>query len=169
MYSNSVSGGKVFIENVCCTDQFMPRPNCYRFRGQKVWARQLNPERADPEVINEGSQLWVMGFKTENRGTGFHTSGGGSTEVLGGVVNIGGEGKPFIVNDESSVSIVCATNGWYNNHVFTVFAMEKRNGETKTLPKDALPKRILFRGSPRSAQKDYYIEQYFVPLYVGKL
>jgi hypothetical protein len=168
MYSNSVSGGKVFIENICCTDQFMPRPNCYSFKGQKVWARQINPERADPEVINEGSQLWVLGFKTEGRGTGFHTSGGGSTEVLGGVVNIGGEGKPFIVNDESSVSIVCATNGWYSTQVFKEFAMEKRKGEEKTLLKDALPKRILFRGSPGSAQKDYYIEQYFMPLYTGK-
>jgi hypothetical protein len=167
MYINSVSGGKVFIENICCTDQFLPRPNCYRFKGQKVWARQINPERADPEVINEGSQLWVLGFKTEGRGTGFHTSRGGSTEVLGGVVNIGGEGKPFIVNDESNVSIVCATNGWYNNHVFKEFAMEKRNGETKILAKDDLPKRILFRGIPGSAQKDYYIEQYFVPLYTG--
>lgn len=168
MYTNSVSGGKVFIENVCCTDQFLPRPNCYGFKGQKVWARQINPERADPEVINEGSQLWVLGFKTEGRGTGFHTSVGGSTEVLGGVVNIGGEGKPFIVNDESSVSIVCATNGWYNNHVFKEFAMEKRNGETKILLKDTLPKRILFRGIPGSAQRDYYIEQYFVPLYTGE-
>ncbi len=168
MYTNSVSGGKVFIENICCTDQFKPNPNCYRFKGQKVWARQINPERANPEVINKGSQLWVLGFKTEGRGTGFHTSGGGSTEVLGGVVNIGGEGQPFIVNDESNVSVVCAANGWSSTQVFKEFAMEKRNGEEKILSKDILPKRILFRGSPQSAQKDYYIEQYFVPLYTGR-
>ena len=169
MYFNSVSGGKVFIENICCTDQFLPNPNCYKFKGQKVWARQINPERADPEVINNGSQLWVLGFKTEGKGTGFHTSGGGSTEVLGGVVNIGGEGKSFIVNDESNVSVVCATNGWYSTQAFREFALEKRNGKEKKLLRDSFPKRILFQGTATTGQKDYYIEQYFVPLYVGKI
>ena len=168
MYFNTISGGKVFIENICCTDQFAPNPNCYKFKGQKVWARQINPERANPEVINEASQLWVLGFKTEGKGVGFHTSKGGSTEVLGGVVNIGGEGNSFIVNDESSVSISCATNGWVTSHAFKDFALEKRDGQQKILSKETLPTRILFKGQPTSGgQKEYYIEQYFVPLYTG--
>ncbi len=57
VYKNSVPGGTVFIENICCTDQFPPNPNCYHFTGQNVWTRQLNPERAGPEVINDGSRL----------------------------------------------------------------------------------------------------------------
>jgi hypothetical protein len=169
MYFNSVSGGKVFIENCCCTDQFPPNPNCYKFTGQKVWARQINPERANPEVINDGSQLWVMGFKTENRGTGFKTVNRGSTEVLGGVINIGGEGNSFIINDESSVSISCATNGWLSSQSFNDVVLEKRNGEERILQRDQLPKRILFKGYPTTgAQKDYFVEQYFIPLYSGK-
>jgi hypothetical protein len=159
MYFNSVSRGKVFIENCCCTDQFPPNPNCYKFTGQKVWARQINPERGNPEVINDGSQLWIMGFKTENKGTGYKTTHGGSTEILGGVINIGGEGNPFIINDESSVSISCATNGWLSSQTFKDVVLEKRNGVEKILPRDQFPKRILFKGYPTTgAQKDYFVD-----------
>ena len=140
MYTNSVSGGRVFLENICCTDQFPPNPNCYRFKGQKVWARQINPERANPEVLNEGSQLWVLGFKTEGKGVGFHTSKNGATEILGGVVNIGGEGNPFIVNDESSVfHLLCNQRRWYSNHIFKDFALERRDGKEKTSAKGSSP------------------------------
>jgi len=162
LYINSVTGGKVFIENICCTDQFPPNPNCYTFRGQKVWARQLNPERADPEVINDGSQFWLMGFKTESRGVGFMTRNGGSTEILGGVVNIGGETNPFIVNEESSVSVICGTSGWQDGQAFKKVVLEKRNGVEKLFERDPLPKRILPAITPGR-----YIEQFFIPLYVG--
>lgn len=162
LYINTVQGGKVFIENICCTDQFPPDPNCYHFRGQKVWARQLNPERADPEVINDGSQFWLLGFKTESRGVGFLTKNGGTTEILGGVINIGGEANPFIVNDGASVSIVCGTSGWQDGQVFRKVVLEIRNGEERLLERDALPKRILPANTPGK-----YIEQFFIPLYTG--
>jgi hypothetical protein len=163
VYINSVTGGKVYIENICCTDQFPPNPNCYSFKGQKVWARQLNPERANPEVKNENSQLWVLGFKTENRGVGYYTCNGGSTEVLGGVINIGGDGNPFILNDNSQVSVICASSGWSAEHIFSTVVLEKRNGMEKTLMRNTLPKRIL----PAAISSTKYIEQLFLPLYVG--
>ncbi|MBE7539655.1 MAG: hypothetical protein HS122_14750 [Opitutaceae bacterium] len=168
MYLNTVSGGKVFIENICCTDQFPPNPNCYQFKGQSVWARQLNPERANPEVINDGSQLWVLGFKTEGRGVGFLTKNGGSTEVLGGVVNFGGNDNPFVINDESSVSISCASNGKSNFLHQAPFASEKINGRERVLLKSSLPKRILFQGAGPFREGGQYSEQTHVPLYVGK-
>ncbi len=167
MYLNTVSGGKVFIENICCTDQFPPEPNCYRFKGQTVWARQLNPERANPEVINDGSQLWVLGFKTEGRGVGFHTTNGGSTEVLGGVVNFGGSENPFIINDNSSVSISCASNGKSTPQKGDPFASEKVDGRERVLPKRSLPKRILLQGMGPFRESNDVSEQFFVPLYVG--
>lgn len=110
-YKNSVPGGKVFIENVCTTDQFPPNLNCFHFAGQQVWARQLNPERANPEVLNKGSQLWVLGFKTEKSGTGFFTNKGGYTEVLGGIFNISraADSSPMIVNRDSHVSVFAST------------------------------------------------------------
>ncbi len=161
-YFNSVSGGKVFIENICCTDQFPPNPNCFLFKGQNVWVRQMNPERANPEVINDSSQLWILGFKTESRGIGFLTRNGGSTEILGGVINIGGETNPFILNDESNTSIVCGSNGWSSGQVFKTVVLEKRNGQERTIQGVELPKRILPARVPNT-----YIEQIFIPLYVG--
>ena len=59
MYINSVPGGFVYIENVCTTDQFAPNKNCFSFTGQQVWARQLNPERANPQVLNNARQLII--------------------------------------------------------------------------------------------------------------
>lgn len=167
MYINSVSGGKVFIENICCTDQFQPNPNCYRFNGQTVWARQLNPERANPEVLNNGSTLWVLGFKTEGRGTGFATRNGGSTEVLGGVINMGWDDNPFIINENSKTSIVCASNAANNKQVFRDFALEIKKDSEEIFDWKPFPKRILFRGDYYSFKKTHYVEQFFVPLYVG--
>lgn len=110
-YMNSVSGGKVFIENVCATDQFPPYKNCFSFRGQQVWARQLNPERSNPEVLNEGGNLWVLGFKSEKSGTAFYTKDGGKTEILGGIFNISraADSHPMVVTRDAKVSVFAST------------------------------------------------------------
>jgi hypothetical protein len=53
--------------------------------GQRLWARQLNPE-GDSDVglvQNHGGQLWALGVKHEGRGVRFLTDGGGQTEILG--------------------------------------------------------------------------------------
>jgi hypothetical protein len=91
-----------------------------------------------------------------------------STEVLGDTANIGGDENPFIVNEESSVSVVCAPNCWHNTQVFPNLALEMRNGEEKCLTREALPKRVLFHGGYVTGQREYYVENYFVPLYVGR-
>jgi len=131
VYRNSVSGGEVFIENVGNTtgETGVPRP-CYVFNGQKVWARQFNPERADPEVVNNGSDLWILGFKTEMGGTSFVTKNGGRTEVVGGVINNYGHsiapGKPVLITSkDSQTSITAVTNGRsQEGHYFKVFSVE---------------------------------------------
>ena len=146
MYRNSVSGSKVFIENVCTTDQFAPYRNCFSFTGQQVWARQLNPERANPEVLNQNSKLWVLGFKTEKSGTAFYTTKGGYTEVLGGIFNISrsADSNPMIINDNSNVSVFASTTDHrhrpveYNKR----WIIEERcKGVTKGLAWDRFPKR----------------------------
>jgi hypothetical protein len=56
-----------------------------RAAGQRIWARQLNPE-GDSDVglvENHGGQLWALGVKHEGRGVRFLTDGGGQTEILG--------------------------------------------------------------------------------------
>jgi hypothetical protein len=142
MYRNSVPGGKVFIENVASTDQFEPIRNCFTFTGQKVWARQLNPERGKPEVLNEGSSLWVLGFKSEGPGCAFSTTGGGSTEVLNGIFNLWRYEKlsvPAIINDNSHVSVVASTTGQERNPYPYVLVKEVRGSQTNQLAWDALP------------------------------
>lgn len=156
LYRNSVRGGTVFIENVSDVDK---DGNCFSFSGQRVWARQLNPERANPNVRNDASTLWVLGFKTELNGVSFETVNGGKTEVLGGVVNnfspIIPADLPIAINDESSVSLITTTNGRSDNgHYYRLMVREKQNGITRELGWSAVPRR--------------YENQSVIPLYVGK-
>jgi hypothetical protein len=80
-YRNTPRGtGKLFVEDV-----FLPG---WEFRGQRVWARQFNPENYDgkgdsPQVTNDGGRLWILGFKTEGPAPFLATRGGGITELLG--------------------------------------------------------------------------------------
>lgn len=164
LYRNSVRGGKVFIENCACTigsrgvaedKGVYGHVPCLEFHGQKVWARQLNPERSHIEVKNVGSSLWVLGFKTEGYGSAFVTSDGGSTEVLGGVLNIGkGKTVPAIVNENSDVSVVAVTNGYSLEQRFPVLVREVRNGEMREILASDLPRR--------------FAAQVFLPLYAGR-
>lgn len=157
MYINTVKGGSVFIEDVLSVDQ-EGEGNCFKFTGQKVWARQLNAERSNPEVINDGSVLWILGFKTESNGISFETKNGGSTEILGGHVNnyspkIPAD-MPILINDESDVSFIASTNGRSDEpHYFKVMVRETRNGVTKDLKWEDVPRR--------------YENQSVIPLYVG--
>lgn len=76
-YRNTVPGGKVFLEDVCGGD--------YEFTGQRVWARQFNPE-AKGDAFNvkaTDTKLWALGYKTEGPKTAF-TAKGGQLEILAG-------------------------------------------------------------------------------------
>jgi hypothetical protein len=143
-YRNSVAGGKVFIENVFAMNQFRPEVTPFSFRGQHVWARQINPERNDPQIHNDGGSLWILGFKTEHAGTAFLTTGGGRTEVLGGTFNqlADPNAKPTILNDESDVSVVASTTDWRGQSLArNVLVEEHRGGFARRIPGRDLPKR----------------------------
>ena len=97
MYFNTVAGSKVYLDNCACTvgtysnDCIISRKGytpefCnmipYEFHGQSVLAFNLNPERADTEVLNDNSRLTVYGFKVEGPGTAIKTVNGGNTAVF---------------------------------------------------------------------------------------
>ena len=149
-YINSVSGGKVFIENVCTTDE-NPKKKCFVFKDQKVWARQINPERSDPEVVNKGSDLWILGFKTEAKGVSFDLSDGARMEVFGGVVNHFSPGQPVVNMKNSEMAFIAATRG---SNILDYIATETRGNSTKHLMYESMPKR-----------KDRMI---FIPMIVSK-
>ncbi|MGI5870241.1 MAG: glycosyl hydrolase family 28-related protein [Kiritimatiellia bacterium] len=73
--------GRVFIENA-----FLPG---WVFRGQDVAAIQFNPENwagdgSEPQVLNDGGRLAIIGFKTEGPAPYLETRNGGLSEVCGG-------------------------------------------------------------------------------------
>jgi len=161
-YFNTVGGSRVFLTNVASTMGVFGGVGygsvpCFRFSGgQQVWARQFNPERsADNCLVEGGSTLWVLGFKTEGpAGRAFTVRGGSRVELLGGAATIAtDDGTPCIENEESSVFAVLLTDGCGPNHQFTVAVRETQNGETRELPASAMP--------PRS------VEYYFIPGYIG--
>lgn len=145
-YFNSEQGGKVFIENCACTvGGDLYRAVCpFEFVGQTVYARNMNPERADCEIINDHGTLWLMGFKAEGYGTTVKTVNGGVTEILGGVASMG-ENKdlPVVVNENSDVSAILSTNGYWPEHIFPYAVKEVRGGETRFIGYGELPKRLL--------------------------
>ncbi len=104
----------------------------FRFRKQRVWARQLNIENEGTHLTNDGGDVWVLGYKTERGGTLVHTRQAGRTEILGGFTYTTTAGKlaPMFVNDNSSVwaffGEVC-----FNGDPFAVLIRELRGGSRK--------------------------------------
>jgi len=82
------------------------------FKNQRVWARFINPEYSAPQIINDGGQLWVLGFKFEGGSPGFVGLNGSKTEVLGGLFNLpggaDGAASALVINDNSTMSITGA-------------------------------------------------------------
>ena len=82
----------------------------FDFGGQTVWARQLNPEQKDLNILNDGGSLWILGMKNEEDGTQIKTINGGKTELLGGVlmpldVDVGSSPGYIVENSEFSAVI----------------------------------------------------------------
>lgn len=104
---------------------------------QKLWARQLNIENEGTHLLNDASDVWILGYKTERGGTLLDTRGGGRSEILGGFSYTTTAGKlaPMFVNTDSSVwaffSEVC-----YNGDPFLVRVSETRGTEVRTSGKD---------------------------------
>ena len=126
--TRKAEGGELFFEDFVTHD--------LKLKNQKVWARQLNVENEGTHVINDHSDLWVLGYKTERGGTLLDTRGGGRSEILGGFSYTTTAGKlaPMFVNDNSSVwsffSEVC-----FNGDPFAVRVLETRGTNTRSLGK----------------------------------
>ena len=123
MYYNTVPGSRVFLDNCACTvgtysnDAIIGRKGftpeyCgmipYEFHGQSVVAFNLNPERADVEVLNDHSVFTVYGFKVEGPGTAIKTVNGGETTVFVFSCGIGDitAKNPLFENRDSTLSLV---------------------------------------------------------------
>lgn len=98
-YTNTASGGKVFLENII--------ENVCTFTNQQVWARQFNVEvKNNPMVQNIGGMLWILGFKNEQPYT-ILSNKDGFCELLGGnqlPLSAPDTLTPQIVNENGSFS-----------------------------------------------------------------
>ncbi len=119
------AGGELFLEDFVTHD--------LKLRNQKVWARQLNVENEGTHILNDQSDLWVLGYKTERGGTLLETRGRGNSEILGGFSYTTTAGKlgPMFVNVDSSMFTffeeVC-----YNGDPFaTLIEASRSNNKTE--------------------------------------
>lgn len=95
-YFNTVPGSKVYMDNCASTvgtyscNAILERPGLppyfsyvipYEFHGQTVYGRQINPERADVEMLNDNSNILMDGFKVEGPGAVVKNIRGGNTEL----------------------------------------------------------------------------------------
>jgi hypothetical protein len=122
-------GSEWFFEDVVTHNLTLTR--------QKLWARQLDIENKGTHLLNDGSDVWILGYKTERGGTLLDTRGGGRSEVLGGFSYTTSAGKlaPMFVNTDSSVwaffNEVC-----YSGDPFAVRVSETHGAQTKSLGRD---------------------------------
>ncbi len=121
------SGGKLFIEDVTTSR--------WEFsRGQKVWARQINPEDNKTMIKNNGADLWILGIKTEGWGTVIETTSGGKTEVLGGLLypawGQNASAPPAFIIDNASASLSFAHSG---DATYNTYVRETQGGQTHDL------------------------------------
>lgn len=95
-YFNTVQGSKVYLDNCASTvgtyscNTIIARGTQppyysyvipYEFHGQTVYGQQVNPERADVEMLNDGSKILMDGYKVEGPGFAVKTINGGTTEL----------------------------------------------------------------------------------------
>jgi len=150
-YTNAPGAGELFIENVASGGAGPTIPTAsWEFTGQTVYARQLNPERNQPHVVNNGGYLWWLGGKVgEKHGPYLVTTGGGVTEALGIFFNSltrspleSSEERALVINEDSEVTIVGYEDTFRNNPEHTHTIIETQDGKTIKLEHTNAPSRV---------------------------
>jgi hypothetical protein len=118
--------GELFLEDVVS--------DSLEFRGQKVWARQLNVENQGTHLVNQGGDLWILGYKTERGGTLLETTAGGRSEVLGNFsyTTTAGELAPMFVTVDSKV-FAFFSETCFNGNPYQTLVRETRQGVTQEM------------------------------------
>jgi len=157
LYFNTVEGGKVFMEDAVCTTaipEYGDTP-CFTFHGQTVFGHNMNPERAQTQIVVDGGSLWLLGFKAEGAGGFLHAKNGAQCDILGGTVNIGCNNEfPILRIENSDICASLATNGYGTRQYFPLATVEQRARKFRSLQQAEMPKR--------------FGKFYHIPLYVSR-
>ncbi|MDX2174848.1 MAG: glycosyl hydrolase family 28-related protein [Candidatus Sumerlaeia bacterium] len=126
-YEPGPSAGDAFIEDVVM--------GTLTIRNQRLWARQLNIERGAGEtsILNDGGDVWILGYKTERRGTKIRTINGGNTEVLGAFFysTDSDTPEPMFVVEDSNMTVAGLKETNFSSDPYSILVREIRNGETR--------------------------------------
>ncbi len=95
-YFNTVGGSRVYMDN-CASTTATYAHNCvltkdidyddysynipYEFHNQKVYGMQVNPERANIEMLNDNSEIILDAYKIEGPGVAVKSINGGKTMI----------------------------------------------------------------------------------------
>jgi len=114
-----------------------------RKRGQKMWARHVNPEGTSDTglVQNAGADLWCLGVKCEGAGVRFKTSDGGRTELLGMFCYDPGnldkdDARPMFDVENASFSVAGLREINFGGSTYPIKVRERRGAETRMLRND---------------------------------
>ena len=134
-YQNSVNGvGKLFLEDVIMGMMTIDYP-------QKIWARQLNIELSSGDYItNNGADMWIFGYKTENKNGSVLVNNGGRVELFGGFFypHNGSSSFPMLVNNEGELSATYKKDDLTTNN-YPVHVRDIRNGQTIDFAASSVP------------------------------
>ncbi|NJK90754.1 MAG: hypothetical protein HC904_02315 [Blastochloris sp.] len=121
--------GDLFLDDMCWGH--------LNIQGGNVWARQQNNEGTKvftTKVLNDGGNLWILGFKTEDDAVLIHTRNGGRTEVLGGFIyaNKANDPNKIMFLCEDSFMSFSVAEAVIRKQPFAPIRV-RRGGEEKTL------------------------------------
>jgi hypothetical protein len=149
VYDGSKAAGKTFLEDICGlrggVENPIPEAQAqFRFGSGPTWARQLNPESPLDHVSVAGGSLWVLGFKTEQRGTMLAATDGARVEILGGMVlsrkDVSPDVPAFLIENSSATIVVPEST--HDTFTFPIVIRETRGGETRELKNDGSAPRM---------------------------
>ncbi len=139
VYRSIVHSGDLFIDDAVMGAVKFLNPD------QHIWARQLNPEgSSEPNVVNRGATLWILGLKTERARTKIETTNGGSTELLGGLIYATTKQdpkEPLFRIDNASAAFVGVVDAFFDRDTYQIWVEETRGKTTKMLKRGEIPGR----------------------------
>lgn len=142
------TGGRVFIEDVCCGRMQIAG-------SQPVLARQFDTEGGGVRILNVGSPLWILGLKTEGICTIVENRQGAHTDIFGGLVYMvrdnPGTAPPALHNVDSWLAASFAEESLRASSRYSVFLSHESPGGTRTIDVNGFPERGFGRFVPSIA------------------
>ena len=152
--------GDFFLDDVCACPLIFSNPR------QRIWARQIDPERGDIiNIDNQGAMLWILGLKTERGCIKVNTTGGGYTELLGAHIYSTTETKvdPILCIDNASASFAGVRETNYNNYPYNDYVKEIRYTNYPPIPEYQIVRVLTRMEAPGGGAGSGRV----IPLYAG--